>query len=86
MDIFSAPTWAQLGWGAVVFLVVMLIIRGYLVPRPFHREIVEDRDRWRTMAEELQKENTKLLITGEMGVRSMMSIEAKISSEEREDP
>jgi hypothetical protein len=78
MDIFTTVQlpWAQLGWGVIVVGVVISIIRGYLVPRPFHQDLKADRDHWRNLAEELQKENTKLLITGELGVSSIMAIEA----------
>jgi hypothetical protein len=76
MDILTtALPWADMGWGAVVVLVVVSIIRGWLIPRPFHQEVINDRDRWRTMAEELQKENNKLLVIGELGVNSIYAIE-----------
>lgn len=84
MDILSlALPWADLGWGAVVLLVVFLIIRGNLVPRSFHDELKDDRDHWRGIAEELQKENTKLLITGELGVSSIMAIEQRMRDAEQ---
>lgn len=76
MDILSsALPWSQIGWGAIVVLVVILILRGYLVPRLFYMEVVRDRDRWRTMAEELREENSKLLVIGELGVNSIYAIE-----------
>lgn len=82
MDILTtALPWTEIGWGAIVVLVVLLIIRGHLVPRVTHLEIVEDRNRWRSMAEELQKENTKLLIVGELGVNSIYAIEEVVKAQ-----
>lgn len=76
MDVLAqALPWTEIGWGAVVVLVVILILRGYLVPRIFYQEVVRDRDRWRTMAEELREENSKLLVIGELGVNSIYAIE-----------
>lgn len=84
MDILSlALPWADLGWGAVVLLVVFLILRGNLVPKSFHDELKNDRDHWRAIAEDLQKENTKLLITGELGVSSIMAIEQRMRDAEQ---
>lgn len=84
MDILSlALPWADLGWDAVVLIVVLLILRGNLVPKSFHDQIVDDRDHWRGIAEELQKENTKLLITGELGVSSIMAIEQRMRDAEQ---
>ena len=84
MDILSlALPWADLGWDTVVLIVVLLILRGNLVPKSFHDQIVDDRDHWRGIAEELQKENTKLLITGELGVSSIMAIEQRIRDAEQ---
>lgn len=54
MELTGIP-WSQLGWGAIVVLVVMLIIRGDLVPRKVHDEQIKqlsgDRDAWRSIAE-----------------------------------
>ena len=84
MDILSlALPWADLGWDTVVLIVVLLILRGNLVPKSFHDQIVDDRDHWRGIAEELQKENTKLLITGELGVSSIMAIEQRMRDAEQ---
>jgi len=84
MDILSlALPWADLGWDTVVLIVVLLILRGNLVPKSIHDQIVDDRDHWRGIAEELQKENTKLLITGELGVSSIMAIEQRMRDAEQ---
>jgi len=84
MDILSlALPWADLGWDTVVLIVVLLILRGNLVPKSFHDQIADDRDHWRGIAEELQKENTKLLITGELGVSSIMAIEQRMRDAEQ---
>ena len=58
-------------------------LRANLVPKSFHDQIVDDRDHWRGIAEELQKENTKLLITGELGVSSIMAIEQRMRDAEQ---
>lgn len=83
MDILSLALGHDLGWDAVVLIVVLLILRGNLVPKSFHDQIVDDRDHWRGIAEELQKENTKLLITGELGVSSIMAIEQRMRDAEQ---
>ncbi|QGX08240.1 hypothetical protein EEW87_16340 [Janibacter melonis] len=38
--ILSSVPWSGLGWGGLIFLAVLLIIRGDLVPRRVHESIV----------------------------------------------
>lgn len=86
MDVLaSALPWAQIGWGAIVVLVVILILRGHLVPRIFHEDLIRDRDRWRAMAEQLREENGKLLVIGELGVNSIHAIEQVVANALAED-
>lgn len=86
MDVLAAALpWSQIGWGAIVVLVVILILRGYLVPRIFHEDLIRDRDRWRTLAEQLREENAKLLVIGELGVNSIHAIEQVVAQAIAED-
>lgn len=40
MDALVGVPWSGLGWGGLIFLAVLLIIRGDLVPRSTHERIV----------------------------------------------
>ena len=38
MDVLQLVPWQGIGWGGIVMLVVLLIIRGDLVPRKYYEE------------------------------------------------
>ncbi len=73
MDITSLPL-TNLGWGAVVVIIVMAIIRGDLVPRKVHVEALAERDRWRTIAETVSAQNTQLLAGARVSMHAMTSV------------
>jgi hypothetical protein len=50
----------QFSAGALVGLVVLLILMGRLVPRQSLLDMREDRDKWRTTAEDWQRAATQL--------------------------
>lgn len=50
----------QFSAGALVALVVMLILLGRLVPRQSLLDMREDRDKWRTTAEDWQRTASQL--------------------------
>jgi hypothetical protein len=50
----------QVSAGALVALIVLLILRGWLVPRRQLLDVMEDRDKWRSSSEEWQKSATAL--------------------------
>jgi hypothetical protein len=50
----------QFSAGALVGLVVLLILVGRLVPRQSLQDMREDRDKWRTTAEDWQRAATQL--------------------------
>lgn len=50
------------GWGALIFLVVLALIRGDIVPRKTYESMVADRDYWRAVAEK-KDETIHLLST-----------------------
>lgn len=41
MDWITAVPWAGLGWGGLIFAAVLALIRGDLVPRRTHDDIVD---------------------------------------------
>lgn len=51
MDSLVGIPWQGLGWGGLIFLSVLLVIRGDLVPRKIHEEMRNDRDKWRESSE-----------------------------------
>lgn len=81
MDLLSSLPWQGFGWGGIIFVGLILIMRGDLVPRKFHEERVaairEDRDNWRNACKELLAQNSKLLSVGDLTVNAMRAIEAK---------
>lgn len=50
----------QFSAGALVFAIVTLILAGRLVPRQNLLDMREDRDKWRTTAEDWQKAHLQL--------------------------
>ena len=58
------------------------IIKGLLVPRSTHQDVLNDRDKWRELATRLQNQNTRLLIMGELGLNSIRAIEEKAIAQE----
>lgn len=72
----------QFSAGALVGLVVLLILIGRLVPRQSLLDMREDRDKWRSTAEEwqrtamqLQMSMEKLLILGETTNHALSEIQ-----------
>lgn len=81
---WSAFPIAQLGWGGIVTLVVILIIRGDLVPRKVHLEALADRDRWRRIAEETTAQNRQLIDSSRLSVNAMQAIVARAHAADHE--
>lgn len=73
VDLSTLPL-VQIGWGSIVTLVILLIIRGDLIPRKMHAEIVADRDRWRSIAEQLTQQNSQLIGSTRLSVVAMQEI------------
>ena len=67
----------------VVSLCVFLALgfmRGWIVPRRTLQDMIDDRNSWRKMAEELKADITRLQVIGELGVHSIKAIEEKAKS------
>lgn len=76
----ALPDLTQLdGVGTVGICVLFAIafMRGWLVPRRVLADALEDRNRWRAMAEDMKQENTRLLVISELGVNSIRAIEKR---------
>lgn len=57
-DLFGVPV-GQIGAGALVAIIVLLILSGRLVPRQQLLDVQADRDHWRTAADKWQDVSTK---------------------------
>lgn len=88
--LLSAPI-GQLGAGAVVTLVVLLILSGRLVTRRQLQDVQADRDYWRT-AHDTQQQITlkqgmsveRLLVLSETSAHALQEIQAALN--DRGDP
>ena len=58
-------------------LAAYCFMKGLIVPRKTHEDVIDDRNQWRTMALELKAENTRLLLVSELGVNAIRAIEEK---------
>lgn len=58
-DFFTGLPWSQMGWGAVVLLVVIMIFRGKLVPERHYIEAVAERNLWREAARASEEARNK---------------------------
>ena len=64
-DVLAGLPIGNISAGALVALVVLLILRGNLVPRQQLLDMREDRDTWRTSSEEWQRIATRTSISVE---------------------
>lgn len=83
----------QLSAGALVGLVVLLILVGRLVPRQSLLDMREDRDKWRTSAEDWQKaalqlgmSMEKLLVLAETTHHALVEIQELASRGPEQEP
>lgn len=60
VDPLAGLSLGQVSAGALVSVVVLLILVGRLVPRQSLLDMREDRDKWRTTAEDWQRTATQL--------------------------
>lgn len=77
MDLSTLP-FGQVGLvgtlvGTILYT-VRLVVRGELVPRKFHQEILDDRDRWRVISEQLTQQNAQLINSTRLSVVAMQEI------------
>lgn len=61
---------------ALLCLTVILILRGYLVPRSVLNDVKADRDYWRSTAQEAAKQNGQLLESARVTEALMRAIAA----------
>lgn len=80
--LFDSLPVGSLGAGALVSLIVLLILTGRLVPRQQLIDLREDRDKWRSAAEDSQKAmytygmaTEKLLVLGETTNHALVEIQ-----------
>ena len=85
----------NIGAGALVCLIVLLILTGRLVPRQQVLDLREDRDSWRAAAEDSQKAMhtygmamEKLLVLAETTNHALVEIQdlAQRAADYRDDP
>lgn len=68
------PTIGDVGAGALLALVVLLILGGWLVPRRVLADAQRDRDNWRDLALELAGQNAILVDGGRTTVEALRAI------------
>lgn len=66
-DFVSGIPWGDFSWPALLGLVVLLIIRGDIVPRKTYEDMRRERDEWRTTAIKALEVNDKTLVAAETG-------------------
>lgn len=67
--------WGNFGWGALIVLVFVLMIRGDLVPRKFHEEVRKDREKLERALNIALESNRLLVQNSTLGVHVLQSIE-----------
>lgn len=80
MELLSSLPYTDLGAGALLALVVILIVRGDLVPRKVHEEVRGDRDRLMKVVETQAGTIDKLSRGTELGVHALTSLEAQAAA------
>ena len=71
MDLVTAIPWADVSWSAIVVLVVVLIIRGDLVPRKTYDGMVADRDQWRAVSIQLLETTGRTVVAAETAAEAL---------------
>lgn len=91
MALFESLPIGQLSAGALVALIVLLILKGYLVPRQQLLDTQADRDKWRDAADkqlaailQLGATNEKLLAGVEMMNHAVADLQRMAQQQERE--
>lgn len=67
--------WGNFGWGALIVLAFLLVMRGDLVPRKFHQEIRDDRAELKRSLDIALETNRLLVQNSTLGVSVLQSIE-----------
>lgn len=75
MDVLSYIPIGQVGAGALLALVIILIVRGDLIPRRVHEEVREDRRRLQDTNAILVETNRILAQGTSLSVQALESIE-----------
>lgn len=75
MDVLSYIPIGQVGAGALLALVIILIVRGDLIPRRVHEEVREDRARQQRTNEILVETNRILAASTSTGAGALEEIQ-----------
>lgn len=74
-----------IGSTGFVTLIVLLIILGKLIPLPWYKDIVKDRDTWREIAMNLDKQNQQLMQAGRLTVRTVEAVAQHAQRSDQEE-
>jgi hypothetical protein len=80
--------WGNFGWGALIVLVFVLMVRGDLVPRKFHEEVRQDRAKLERSLSIALETNRLLAQNSSLGVHALQSIdrEARERAQRPDEP
>ena len=77
MDALTGIPWGSLGPSGLVTMFVVLIFTGRVVTRSVHQEALDDRDRYRALAETLAAQNSQLMNVSNVAVHALQSIDRR---------
>lgn len=86
MDLLATLPLGNLSAGALLAVVIILIVRGDLVPRKIHEEVRQDRERLRDTNAVLVETNRLLAENTSLGVHALQAIEQQALSNVRGTP
>lgn len=74
MDVLSQVPWGDIGPSGLLALTVLSIINGWLYPRNAYEALKEDRDYWRSAAQESARQVAELTEVSRAAVAALDAI------------